>query len=236
MSEFNLFASFDNADDAWLYWYDRLVKQECQDESRDGDVHGEIINAITELTDPTRNIVTNEVRNLSMRYGIGEMLWYMSGNNELKEIQKYTKGWDRMSDDGVHVNSNYGWCIKYKFGFDQWEYIKNMLKEHPETRQAVIHIKSADNKESKDVNCTISLQFFIRDGKLYCTAYMRSNDIWLGYPYDVFQFTNMQILLSMELGLELGTYTHIAGSLHLYERNAVKGYVPKPKYIKPYVF
>lgn len=236
MSEFNLFASFDNADDAWLYWYDRLVKQECQDESRDGDVHGEIINAITELTDPTRNIVTNEVRNLSMRYGIGEMLWYMSGNNELKEIQKYTKGWDRMSDDGVHVNSNYGWCIKHKFGFDQWEYIKNMLKEHPETRQAVIHIKSADNKESKDVNCTISLQFFIRDGKLYCTAYMRSNDIWLGYPYDVFQFTNMQILLSMELGLELGTYTHIAGSLHLYERNAVKGYVPKPKYIKPYVF
>ena len=236
MSEFNLFASFDNADDAWLYWYDRLVKQECQDESRDGEVHGEIINAITELTDPTRNIVTNEVRNLSMRYGIGEMLWYMSGNNELKEIQKYTKGWDRMSDDGVHVNSNYGWCIKHKFGFDQWEYIKNMLKEHPETRQAVIHIKSADNKESKDVNCTISLQFFIRDGKLYCTAYMRSNDIWLGYPYDVFQFTNMQILLSMELGLELGNYTHIAGSLHLYERNAVKGYVPKPKYIKPYVF
>ena len=236
MSEFNLFASFDNADDAWLYWYDRLVKQECQDESRDGEVHGEIINAITELTDPTRNIVTNEVRNLSMRYGIGEMLWYMSGNNELKEIQKYTKGWDRMSDDGVHVNSNYGWCIRHKFGFDQWEYIKNMLKEHPETRQAIIHIKSADNKESKDVNCTISLQFFIRDGKLYCTAYMRSNDIWLGYPYDVFQFTNMQILLSMELGLELGTYTHIAGSLHLYERNAVKGYVPKPKYIKPYVF
>ena len=160
----------------------------------------------------------------------------MSGNNELKEIQKYTKGWDRMSDDGVHVNSNYGWCIRHKFGFDQWEYIKNMLKEHPETRQAIIHIKSADNKESKDVNCTISLQFFIRDGKLYCTAYMRSNDIWLGYPYDVFQFTNMQILLSMELGLELGTYTHIAGSLHLYERNAVKGYVPKPKYIKPYVF
>ena len=236
MSEFNLFASFDNADDAWLYWYDRLVKQECQDESRDGEVHGEIINAITELTDPTRNIVTNEVRNLSMRYGIGEMLWYMSGNNELKEIQKYTKGWDRMSDDGVHVNSNYGWCIRHKFGFDQWEYIKNMLKEHPETRQAIIHIKSADNKESKDVNCTISLQFFIRDGQLYCTAYMRSNDIWLGYPYDVFQFTNMQILLSMELGLELGTYTHIAGSLHLYERNAVKGYVPKPKYIKPYVF
>ena len=48
---------------------------------------------------------------------------------------------------------------------------------------------------------------------------MRSNDLWTGFPYDVFQFTAMQILMSMELGLELGSYTHIAGSLHLYERN-----------------
>ena len=39
--------------------------------------------------------------------------------------------------------------------------------------------------------------------------------------YDVFQFTCMQILMSMELGIELGTYTHIAGSLHLYGRNYV---------------
>ena len=43
-----------------------------------------------------------------------------------------------------------------------------------------------------------------------------------GFPYDVFQFTCMQILMSMELEVEIGTYTHIAGSLHLYERNVVK--------------
>ena len=50
---------------------------------------------------------------------------------------------------------------------------------------------------------------------------MRSNDVWMGFPYDVFQFTCMQILMSMELGVEIGTYTHIAGSLHLYERNVI---------------
>ena len=54
------------------------------------------------------------------------------------------------------------------------------------------------------------------------TTYMRSNDLWMGFPYDVFQFTNMQVLMSMELGVELGTYTHISGSLHLYKRNLVK--------------
>ena len=217
--------SFDNIDEAWLYWYKLLRDTPVDSEqiSRDGDVHNEIINAITVLNDPTKNIMKNELRNLSMRYAIGEMLWYMSGQDKLKEIQKYTKNWDRMSDDGIHVNSNYGYCISRKYGFDQWEWCKEELVKNPQSRRAVIHIKEPSDKESKDVNCTVCLQFFIREGKLYMTTYMRSNDIWLGFPYDVFQFTCMQILMSMELEVELGTYTHISGSLHLYERDLFGG-------------
>lgn len=219
MIYYNEIVKTNNIDEAWLQWYAMLNQNTDSTESRDGKVIGEVINAITIIEDPTKCIMKNDVRKLSIRYCIGELLWYLSGNNSLKEIQKYTKNWDRMSDDGETVNSNYGYCIQYKYGFDQWEYIKKLLKENSNTRQAVIHIKTANNEKSKDVNCTVCLQFFIRDNKLYLTSYMRSNDIWLGFPYDVFQFTAMQILLSMELGLELGTYTHIAGSLHLYERN-----------------
>lgn len=218
--EYNFMKYANNIDDAWLYWYGRLSwKTDKVMQSRDGDVVGEIINAITVLTDPTQNIMKNRIRKMPMKYAIGELLWYMSGNSDLSEIQKYTKSWDRMSDDGETVNSNYGWCIKYKYGFDQWKYVRDLLIKHPETRQAVIHIKTADNTESKDVNCTVCLQFFIREGKLHATTYMRSNDIWMGFPYDVFQFTCMQILMSMELGIPLGSYTHIVGSLHLYKRD-----------------
>jgi thymidylate synthase len=222
MVEYNITTKAINIDEAWLFWYDELVNQNNGDSSRDGEVRGEIINATTILINPTNNIMKNDVRRLSMKYAIGEMLWYMSGNNSLKEIQKYSKGWDRMSDDGVTVNSNYGYCIKHKFGFDQWEFVKNELRKNPNSRRAVIHIKEASDKESKDINCTVCLQFFIRNNKLHMTAYMRSNDLWMGFPYDVFQFTNMQVLMSMELGVELGTYTHISGSLHLYKRNLVK--------------
>lgn len=215
----NEFFCAKTADEAFLHWYDILSSMNDLSASRDGDVVGEIINAITVIEDPTRCIMKNDIRNMPMRYAIGEMLWYISGNNNLKEIQKYTKAWDRMSDDGEKVNSNYGYCIQHKFGFNQWEYIKEKLSNDSQTRQAIIHIKEPSNKESKDVNCTVCLQFMIRDNKLYLTTYMRSNDIWMGFPYDVFQFTAMQILLSMQLGVELGTYTHIAGSLHLYARD-----------------
>lgn len=219
MMEYNLMTIVDDLDSAWQYWYEKLAGQKSQVESRDGEVVGEIINAITVINDPTKNIMKNDVRKLPMKYAIGELLWYMSGNNSLSEIQKYTSNWDRMSDDGETVNSNYGWCIKYKYGFDQWEYVRDLLTKFPETRQAIIHIKEPDDTPSKDVNCTVCLQFFIRECKLHLTTYMRSNDIWMGFPYDVFQFTCMQILMSMELGVEIGTYTHVSGSLHLYKRD-----------------
>ena len=207
------------ADEAFEYWYERLSKLNYNAKSRDGDVVGEILNATTIIEDPTRCIMTNSIRNMPMRYAVGELLWYLSANNKLSEIRKYTKAWDRMSDDGKTVNSNYGYCIRKKFGFDQWEFVKDKLMSDSSSRQAVIHIKDANNKESKDVNCTVCLQFFIRENKLCMTVYMRSNDLWMGFPYDVFQFAAMQVLLSMELGVELGPYTHIAGSLHLYKRD-----------------
>ena len=218
--DYNIVIEQDNVTDAFDKWYEILSQKDLPPiDSRDGKVVGEIINAITVIKDPTRNIVKSDIRNMSMRYAIGEFLWYLSGNNNLKEIQKYTKNWDRMSDDGKTVNSNYGYCIQKKYGFDQLEYVYNLLATSSSSRQAVIHIKEPNNQSSKDVNCTVCLQFFVRDNKLYMTTYMRSNDLWLGFPYDVFQFCNLQILLSMRLGVELGTYTHIAGSLHLYERN-----------------
>lgn len=218
MIYFNKSVSVDKANDAFDYWYNMLTSDMEKEESRDGEVVGEIINAITVIKDPTRNICDG-IRKMNMRYAIGEMLWYMSGQNTLKSIQNITSAWDRMSDDGETVNSNYGYCMMHKYGFNQIGYVLDLLKNNPNTRQAVIHIKEPSDKESKDVNCTVCLQFFIRDNKLYMTTYMRSNDLWMGFPYDVFQFTNLQILIAMMLGVKVGTYTHVAGSLHLYARN-----------------
>lgn len=212
-------------DDVWPMIYDDLVKDaetNVRQQSRDGAIVGEIINASIVIEDPTRCILKSSIRKMSTRYAIGELLWYNSGSNRLSDIQAYTGAWDRMSDDDATVNSNYGYCIQHKYGFNQMDYVYKLLSEHPESRQAVIHIKEARDifeKPTKDVNCTVCLQFFIRDEKLHMTVFMRSNDAWNGTPYDIFQFTAMQIQLAMKLGIGIGTYTHLAGSLHLYERD-----------------
>lgn len=221
----NITVTEESIDKAWTSWYNLFKDNQLNIDSRDGAVIAECINAITVIENPTKNVMTNGIRKLSMRYAIGEMLWYMSANPSLRAIQHYTKAWDRMSDDGKTVNSNYGYIIQEAFDFDQYEYCKQLLIKDKNSRQAVIHIKVPTNtikNPTNDLNCTVCLQFLIREGKLYCTTYMRSNDLWLGFPYDVFQFTCLQIRMAMELDLDIGTYTHIAGSLHLYERDFEK--------------
>lgn len=221
---FNCSFQFKNATQAWESLYNTLASQHLKDYSRDGTIVGEMINTTTIIDDPTRCIITSPIRKMPMRYAVGELLWYLSGSNRLTDISKFSKSWDNLSDDGKTVNSAYGYRIFSKFGFDQWKWVEQELLNNPNSRRAVIHIKDADCKPTKDMPCTCLLQFFIRDCKLYMTTYMRSNDIWLGFPYDVFSFCCMQIKMAMELGLGIGTYTHFTGSLHLYERNL------KPEY------
>ena len=143
----------------------------------------------------------------------------MAGSNRVKDIGRFAKKWVDISDDGETNNSAYGYKIHHFYGFDQWEFVRDMLQKDPNSRQAIIHIKDPGVHE-KDTPCTICLQFIIRDEKLHLTVYMRSNDIWMGFPYDVFNFTCYQIRMAMELDVGIGSYTHIAGSLHLYERNS----------------
>lgn len=219
---FNVVKNARTADEAWMYWYAILNGMNMKQQSRAGEVVGEIINAVTVIEDPTRGILLNKTRNMSIRYALGELLWYASANNKLAGIKQYTGVWDTLSDDGVVANSNYGYCIRHKYGFDQLAHVMDLLNDDSESRQAVIHIKEPSDKKSKDVNCTICLQFLVRCGKLYMTVYMRSNDIWLGFPYDVFNFTALQVYMAMVLNLQLGSYTHITGSLHLYKKDAGK--------------
>lgn len=219
----NIFVKSSNATKAWEHWYNLLNGMNFdKQESRVGAVVGEVINAITVIENPRDGIVLSDIRNMSMKYAVGELMWYLSGSNQLKDITPYAKFWNKLTDDGVTCNSAYGHRIKYQFGFDQWEHVKDLLDKDNSSRQAVIHIKDASELTTKDTPCTVALQYLIRDGKLYATTYMRSNDIWLGFPYDVFTFTSLQVKMAMELGVDVGTYTHIAGSLHLYERNAPK--------------
>ncbi len=105
----------------------------------------------------------------------------------------------------------------------QLMHVWHKLREDPDTRQAVITLwqPTLDNQRGKrDYPCTVALTFrLINRKRLELTTVMRSNDVWLGTPYDLFQFTQLQLTMATLLGVEAGVYRHVALSLHIYDEH-----------------
>lgn len=100
-----------------------------------------------------------------------------------------------------------------------------LLKEDPSSRQAIAVIwNKADLRHVGDKPCTVFFQFIVRESghgfpALEMHTHMRSQDVWLGVPYDIFMFTQLQHTMAYELRLPAGRYVHHVTSLHIYERN-----------------
>lgn len=180
----------------------------------------ELLNSGFTLLDITDNVASVR-KGFSATYMLGEMLWYWNARSDVEFISKFSKFWQKISDDDETNSSAYGDIVFNRYGFDQMRQVIDTLKKDPTSRRALINFNVPNPKrfETKDEICTIALVFELRDGKLDCTCIMRSNDIWLGTPYDVVFFTTLQRHIADRLGVGYGKYTHYAVSLHAYERN-----------------
>lgn len=157
-------------------------------------------------------------RKLSTKFMAGEAHWILSGDNRVSTIAPYNPNISKFSDDGVVFYGAYGPRIK-----EQLDYVVNKLKEDRDTRQAFLTIWRPNPPKTKDVPCTIACGFMLRGDKLDCFVYMRSNDLWLGFPYDVFNFSMLAHLVCCRLNegrtdgfIEPGVLHHTAASRHIY--------------------
>ena len=218
---------FDNFTECYLALADELVNNAEFDVSPRGLRVKEKLAVAFKIKNPRNRIPFVPSRKFSTPYLVGELIWYLTGENSTEWISKYSSFWRGISDDGTTANSAYGARIFNRYhkiaggNIIQWDYIKRVLQKDPDSRRAVVHIKDPwDSVDAElDVPCTLTLQFFIRDKKLYLIVNMRSSDLVFGLSYDIPAFTLMQELMALELGVEVGEYIHVSNSLHVYERH-----------------
>ncbi len=177
----------------------------------------EILNVTIEISNGLNNIIFSEARDMNYRFMIAEWLWIQAGLNDVESLARYNSVMRTFSDDGKILKGAYGPRLH-----PQWDYIVNTLKSSPSSRQAVSTIWAPSPESSKDIPCTISLQWMIRDGLLHCTINMRSSDVWLGLPYDFFSFSQLTNGLSARVGVPVGSVTMNLASSHLYLKNEEK--------------
>lgn len=185
----------------------------------------EIIGSVLKLSNPLARLSRTETKG-TVFSALGEILWYLSKKNDLDFIKYYIARYTKESEDGTSIYGAYGpRLFNSSNKYDQISNVIALLKKRPNTRKAAMQIFEARDLEVRqglgehnEIPCTCTLQFLIRDNLLHMITYMRSNDAFWGLPHDIFAFTMLQEIIARSVGVDLGTYTHSVGSLHLYKK------------------
>lgn len=173
--------------------------------------------------DMRRPVLQSPKRKLSYKFMAAEAYWILTGEDRVSTIAPYNKAIEQFSDNGLTFFGAYGPKIS-----NQLSYVVNSLKQDPETRQAGLTIWRENPPKTKDLPCTISMFFMIRRELLNAYVFMRSSDVWLGIPYDVFNFSMITHLVcamyadkSISKYLMPGTLYLTAASSHLYDTDII---------------
>ena len=210
--------------------HDLMKEPEYVTQPRDMKIN-EICDVALVIENPLSCLYQNEFRSSQFKYIAAEFLWYFMGRNDVEYISKFAKFWESIQNDDATVNSSYGYLLfnnPNEYGITQYQWALDSLAQDKDSRQAVLHFNLPTHQRSgnKDFVCTMYGIFQIRNNKLNFTVSMRSNDVILGLPTDIAFFAILQSQMLSHLKshagypeLELGTYTHIANSSHIYERH-----------------
>jgi len=209
-----------SANEVWVDLLTRVYSSQTSTSPR-GLLTKELLGCQTKV-DMTRPVISIKGRKLGRRFLAAEAWWILTGRNDVASISPYSKDISKFSDDGKRFSGAYGPAI-----VDQLTFVCDALTSDQDTRQAVATIWRRNPRPSKDVPCTVACQWLIRGGKLHCVDTMRSSDVWLGFPYDVFNFSMLSAMILLTLrqwgdvfkDVGLGTLILTAGSQHLYESN-----------------
>jgi len=177
----------------------------------------EILGVSFRVQNPMHNILYHPDRNLNYKFMVAEFLWILFGYDDTATIGKYNKRIVEFSDDGVKMWGAYGPRLQVNL-----PYAIAKLQEDPQTRQAVVLIWETPWQHTKDIMCTLTLQFILRDNFMNMIVNMRSSDIYLGLPYDFYVFSQIQNLMCHHLKCTPGFLQFNFGSSHMYERDLDK--------------
>lgn len=168
---------------------------------------------------PQKRVMFNPARNANPFFHLMEALWILQGRKDVRWLTLFNKRMANFSDDGTTFHAPYGYRIK-----DQLPKVIEHLRNNPETRRAVLQIWDWEldlGTDSLDLPCNDMVFFKLRNGRLNMTVCCRSNDmLWGAYGANVVQFSILQEYVACKLGVELGQYSQLSDSFHVYLEGA----------------
>ncbi len=175
-------------------------------------------------------------KKVSFRNIVCELLWFLRGETNIKPLKELgVTIWNEWATADGALGPIYGkqwrsWQSPEGTVIDQISEVIAQIKRNPSSRRLLVSAWNPadlpDERYSPQENvargkmalspCHALFQFYVLDGALSCQLYQRSNDIFLGQPYNIAQYALLTHMVAAQCGLAVGEYIHTIGDAHLY--------------------
>jgi len=151
----------------------------------------------------------------------------------------------RITDDLMHMTFNGELSHNYEvdgYGYtylDQVDYLIYTLKTNPSSRRIKTTLWCVEDLDDMALEpCVYDTHWQLLGGKLHLTVNVRSNDLGLGNPYNVYQYSILHRLIAQATGHTVGTICFNIDNAHIYDRHIddLLEQVDKPMHDAPEVW
>ncbi|OGG92732.1 thymidylate synthase [Candidatus Kaiserbacteria bacterium RIFOXYD1_FULL_47_14] len=181
---------------------------------------------------PTEEFPLLTTKRLPFRHIVGELLWFLSGSSKWDFLHKHKITiWDEWGKKEVagkygleegDLGPIYGpqwihWGKRAGGEINQIAKLVEDLKTNPDSRR---HKVTAWNPEDVDsvavAPCHGDFKCFVANGEISLNLVQRSNDLFLGVPFNIASYSLLLMMLAQVTGLRCGEFVHSMQDVHLY--------------------
>jgi thymidylate synthase len=183
------------------------------------------------LVDLSKGFPLLTTKRVNFRSMLHEVLWYLSGEDHIRNLRQHTKIWDSWADENGNLDTAYGryWRrfpsarINPETGaysvveIDQIGQVIELLKTDPHSRRMVVTAWEPGNAfSSKLPPCHYTFAFNVQGTSLSCHLTQRSGDIAIGVPFNLAAYALLTQILAQEANLQPGWFSHTIVDAHIY--------------------
>jgi len=219
-----------------------LLRQVITEGNDRGDRTGtgtrSIFGAQLRFKDVKNNFPAVTTKKLFTRGVFEEMLWFISGSTNKFDLQaKNVHIWDEWGDDKTgDLGPVYGkqwrnWTALREapsmngvaveeVHIDQLKHAIYDIQNNPTSRRIIVNSWHVDEIGAMALPpCHCFYQFYVEGEKLHMQLYIRSNDLFLGAPFNIAQYALLLCMVAQVTGKVAGDLVYTIGDAHIYKNH-----------------